>query len=203
MDRQIRRSTGLLLQWPMGLLFQWPRPGSRRRCRCGGFTLIEVLVALFVLAVGVAGAGAAQLAAQRTRQQAALGSDAAQLAASLAARMHANAAVAGLSGAANPYLSLDYDAGADGAPGAGATCFGAGPCDPLALAAFDLHETRQAIRARLPGGRIAVCRDAAPWDAARHRYRWDCDDAPGAPVAIKIGWHGSGDAPAFVLVVAR
>jgi prepilin-type N-terminal cleavage/methylation domain-containing protein len=45
-----------------------------------GFTLIEVLVALFVLAIGIVGAGAAQLAAERTRQQAALMAEAGQLA---------------------------------------------------------------------------------------------------------------------------
>ena len=61
---------------------------------------------------------------------------------------------------------------------------------------------RLAVHGRFPGGRIAVCRDAAPWDAARQRYRWDCSGGAGAPVTIKIGWHGSGDAPGHVLVVA-
>jgi len=169
----------------------------------GGFTLIEVLVALFVLAVGIVGAGAAQLAAQRTRQQAALTSEAAQLAASLAARMQANGALSTLPTGANPYLDLAYDAQLDGPPAGGASCFGAASCDPLRLAAFDLHETRLALHGRFPGGRIAVCRDAAPWDAARSRYRWACSDNAGAPVAIKIGWHGAGDGPAHVTLVAR
>lgn len=168
-----------------------------------GFTLIEVLVALFVLAVGVLGASAAQLAAQRTRQQAALGSEAALLAASLAARMQANARVSGLPEGANPYLALDYDAAADGPPAGAAACFGAGACDPLALAAFDLHETRRALHRGFPGGRIALCRDGAPWNAAHGRYRWECSGEAGAPLAIKIGWHGTGDAPAHILLVAR
>ncbi|WP_306397961.1 type IV pilus modification protein PilV [Telluria beijingensis] len=168
-----------------------------------GFTLIEVLVALFVLAVGVLGAGAAQLAALRTRQQAALGSEAAQLASSLAARMQANAHVAGLPDGANPYLALDYDAAVHGPPAGGATCFGVGACDPLALAAFDLHEMRLALHRGFPGGRIAVCRDDAPWSAEHGRYRWGCSGDAGAPLAIKIGWDGTGDAPAHVLLVAR
>ncbi|MBQ5948735.1 type IV pilus modification protein PilV [Massilia sp. ST3] len=169
-----------------------------------GFTLIEVLVALFVLAVGVLGAGAAQLAAQRTRQQSALMSEAAQLAASLAARMRANAAVATLPDASNPYLALDYDAMLDGAPGAApASCYGAGHCDPLRLAAFDLHETKQAVYASFPGGRIAVCRDGAPWDASTGRYRWACDEEAGAPVLIKLGWIGLDDAPGLVAVVPQ
>lgn len=168
-----------------------------------GFTMIEVLVALFVLALGVVGASAAQLAAQRTRQHAALGSQAAMLAISLAARMQANSQLAGLPDGANPYLALDYDALADGPPAAGAACFGASACDPPALAAFDLYETRLAVRHGFPAGRIALCRDGAPWDDAVGRYRWECGDEPGAPVAIKVGWHGTGDAPGYVLLVAR
>lgn len=169
----------------------------------GGFTMIEVLVALFVLAVGVVGASAAQLAAQRTRQYAALSSEAALLAASLAARMQANAPVAGLPEGANPYLAFDYDALADAPPAGGSSCFGAGACDPSALAAFDLHETRLALQRSFPAGRIAVCRDAAPWDEALGRYRWECGGEAGAPVAIKVGWHGTGDEPGYVLLVAR
>ncbi|MBQ5942294.1 type IV pilus modification protein PilV [Massilia sp. AB1] len=165
-----------------------------------GFTLIEVLVALFVLAVGVVGAGAAQLAAQRTRHQSALMSEAAQQAASLGARMRANAAAAGLPDSSNPYLSLDYDA-ADGNPGAApASCYGASACDPLQLAAFDLHEAKQGVYAAFPGGRIAVCRDAAPWDAGTRRYRWACTAGAGAPMLIKLGWSGTGAAPGLVAV---
>ena len=167
-----------------------------------GFTLVEVLVALFVLAVGVLGAGAAQLAAQRTRQQSALMSEAAQLAASLGARMRVNAVTAGLPDASNPYLSLEYDAATDGDPGAApASCYGAGACDPLRLAAFDLHEARQAVHAAFPAGRIVVCRDSAPLDAGARRYRWACTEEAGAPVLVKLGWAGTGEAPGLVAVV--
>ena len=169
----------------------------------GGFTMIEVLVALFVLALGVVGASAAQLAAQRTRQQAALTSEAALLAASMAARMQANAQVAGLPDGANPYLALEYDALADGPPAGGPSCFGAAACDPLGLAAFDLHEARLAIHRSFPAGRIALCRDGAPWSDAASRYRWECSGEAGAPLAIKVGWHGTADAPGYVLLVAR
>jgi type IV pilus assembly protein PilV len=169
----------------------------------GGFTLIEVLVALFVLAIGIVGAGAAQLAAERTRQQSALMSDAAQLAASLAARMQANAPAARMPDASNPYLSLDYDARSDGPPGAAArACFGATLCDPHQLAEFDLHEMRQAVHARFPGGRIAACRDGAPWDDSQRRYRWSCTGDAGAPVVVKLGWIDGGDAPMLVAMVA-
>lgn len=165
-----------------------------------GFTLAEVLVALFVLAVGIVGAGATQLTAERTRQQSALMSEAAQLAASLGARMGVNPAVSRLPDGANPYLALSYDA-ADGPPIAGPSCFGDSACTPAQLAEFDLHDIRQAVHARFPGGRIAVCRDAAPWDGAGRRFRWTCDgDAAALPV-VKLGWQGTGDAPAYVGVI--
>lgn len=168
----------------------------------GGFTLIEVLVALFVLAVGVAGTGAAQLAAQRTRQQSALMSEAVQLAASLAARMRVNADLAALPAGSNPYLALDYDAVSEGDPGPPpASCYGASQCNPLRLAAFDLHEAKRAVFASFPGGRVALCRDRAPWDSAANRHRWTCTAGADAPLVIKLGWIGTGDAPGLVAVV--
>lgn len=163
------------------------------------FTLVEVLVALFVLAVGIVGAGAAQLSAERTRQQSALMSEAAQLAVSLAARMQVNPSVAGLPDGANPYLALSYEA-ADGLPAGGADCFGAA-CTPAQLAEFDLHEIRQAVHARFPRGRIAVCRDGAPWDSGNRRWRWRCDGNASALPVVKLGWEGTGDAPGYVAAV--
>lgn len=164
-----------------------------------GFTLVEVLVALFVLAVGIVGAGATQLTAERTRQQSALMSEAAQLAAALAARMQVNPVVASLPDGANPYLALSYDA-AGGPPVGGASCFAAG-CTPAEMAEFDLHDIRQAVYAHFPRGRIAVCRDSAPWDSAVKRWRWSCDGNPGALPVVKLGWQGSGDAPGYVGVL--
>lgn len=168
--------------------------------QCRGFTLVEVLVALFVLAVGIVGAGATQLSAERTRQQSALLSDAAQLAASLAARMQVNPAVARLPDELNPYLDFAYDA-VDAAPAPGIDCFGASSCTPAQLAEFDLNEIRQALHAQFPRGRIEVCRDGSPWDNAYGRWRWSCDGDPAALPVVKLGWQGTGDAPGFVGVL--
>lgn len=170
------------------------------RAQCHGFTLVEVLVALFVLAVGIVGAGATQLSAERTRRQSALMSEAAQLAASLAARMQVNPAVAALPDAANPYLGFSYDA-ADAAPADVAGCYGATLCTPAQLAEFDLHELRQALRAQFPRGRIEVCRDGSPWDTAYGRYRWSCDGNASALPVVKLGWQGTGDGPGYVGVI--
>lgn len=168
--------------------------------RMQGFTLVEVLVALFVLAVGVVGAGATQLTAQRTHQQAALGSEAAHIAASLAARMRVNGVIAGLPDSANPYLMLSYDA-ADGPPDEPQLCLGDVSCTPAQLAQFDLYEIRQAAHAQLPRARVEVCRDATPWDSAIQGYRWSCDDDPAALPVVKLGWQGTGDAPGYVAVL--
>ena len=170
------------------------------RAQVQGFTLVEVLVALFVLAVGIVAAGATQLTAERTRQQSALLSEAAQLAASLNARMQVNPAVAGLPDGANPYLALSYDA-AEGPPAAAVNCFGDSACTPAQLAEFDLHEIRQALYAQFPRGRIVVCRDATPWDSTYRRFRWSCDGNAGALPVVKVGWQSTGDAPAYVGVI--
>jgi type IV pilus assembly protein PilV len=174
-------------------------------CRADGFTLIEVLVAMFVLALGVVGAAGTQVSAARLRQQAALESEAVQLAASLGARMRVNAAQMALADASNPYLQFRYDA-LDGDPVAPpAQCFGAAACDPAQLAAFDLYEAARLVQGAFPGGRIAVCRDGSGWNAALQAFEWTCAGGAGAPVVVKLGWRAPGStgaAPFVALVVA-
>lgn len=168
----------------------------------GGFTLIEVLVALVLLAAAALGAGATVLAANRAGRQSSLMSAAVQLAAKAADSMRANRAVAGGADAANPYLQLDYDALADGAPAAADNDCSGAACDGAALAAADLAGLRRNVFEHYPLGRIKICRDGASWDAAASIMRWDCDGAGGAPVVVKLGWRerttlgGEGDGAA-------
>jgi len=157
----------------------------------GGFTLIEVLVAVFVLAVGVIGAAGAHMTALRTRHQSSLMSDAVQLASALAEHMRANVAQMRAADAANPYLQLRYDARREGAPPrAAALCYAGANCSSAQLADFELHELKQALHAHFPGGRVAVCRDAQVWDAGRRALTWNCGGASNAPIVIKLGWRG-------------
>jgi type IV pilus assembly protein PilV len=175
--------------------------------RTGGFTLIEVLVALLVLAVGALGAGATVLAARRAGQQASLASGAVELAALAGDAMRANAPAMGVADAYNPYLQLDYDAHADGPPAAVADC-SASTCDSAALAAADLAALRRSVFQHYPLGRIKICRDSAWWDRLGLVMRWDCNGASGAPVVVKIGWQHrlaqagevAGGAPALVIL---
>jgi type IV pilus assembly protein PilV len=172
-----------------------------------GFTLIEVLVALFVLSIGLVGAAAMQMKAGAARHQSALMSDAVQLAHSLAERMRANPVAMAAADAANPYLQLNYDSSTGAPVPPGLACLGDASCSPAAMAAFDLYETSRALYDGFPGARLLVCRDAAPWDAGADRLSWDCVAGTGAPIVIKLGWRdkarAAGDAtfaPSIVLV---
>jgi type IV pilus assembly protein PilV len=147
-----------------------------------GFTLIEVLVAVLVLAVGLIGGTAMQLHAMRARQESALLSTAVQAAASMAERIRANA------GQQAAYVALDYDAAIEPSPAPPRSLCQHAACAPAALAALDVYELKRMVRASLPAGRARVCRDAHAWHAGR--LRWPCSAAPGAPVVVKIGWRG-------------
>ena len=160
-----------------------------------GFTLIEVLVAILLLAVGILGASAVQLMVLRTRHASALMSGGVQLAGTLADRMRANSAAMQAGDAANPYLQFRYDAASDGAPApASVMCFGAAACNSAQLAAFDLYETKHALFSDFPHGRLAVCRDATVVSGAG-ALAWACAPAANAPVVIKVGWRDRRDAP--------
>lgn len=175
--------------------------GRRALGTSAGFTLVEVLVALFVVAFGVAGATAVQTGAVRMADEAARLSDGLRLAASLAQRMRANPVAMALPDTANPYLQFDTDAGA--AMPAAVSCYGDADCDPMQMAGFDLGETAALLAGRFPGARLRICRDGQPADADG-LPAWPCSGEPGAPVAIKMGWRGKPgerDAPAVFLTL--
>ena len=167
----------------------------------GGFTLLEVLVAVFVLAIGVLGAAATQLTALRTRHQSSLMSNGVQLASSLADSMRANLETMRAADSANPYLRLQYDV-ADGAPQApGASCFPGDGCSAAQLADAELYRFKDALHAGFPGGRAVVCRDSQVRDGARGALRWTCAGAAQAPIVIKLGWRDdAGDSAPSVAI---
>jgi type IV pilus assembly protein PilV len=150
--------------------------------RARGFTLLEILIAVAVLALGIIGGVALQMAALRARHQAVLLSQASQMAAALAERMRANPAQTDL------YLTLNYDAYAEPWPAAPpALCHG-DACDSAQLALSDLYEARQQVRLGMPAGRVLVCRDAGVWSGGT--LRWACSGGAAAPVVVKVGWRG-------------
>ena len=150
-----------------------------RRIRAGGFTLVEVLVALFVLAVGVIGAAAAQNMAAQTRLASAQLSAAVALAHALAEGMAANPAQMALPDADKVYLQ-----------NAGAPWHCPGACTPAQLAATERDDAAALAARSFPGGQVRVCRDSLSVPLA-----WDCAGGPGAPLVVKIGWRAPDFAP--------
>jgi type IV pilus assembly protein PilV len=150
--------------------------------RARGFTLLEILIAVLVLALGILGGVALQLAALRARHQAALLSQATQMATTLAERMRVNPTQA------DTYLTLNYDAYAEPSPAAPALLCHVAPCMAAQLALSDLYEAKQQVRLTLPAGRVVICRDAGLWSGGK--LRWTCSGGAAAPTVVKIGWRG-------------
>lgn len=147
-----------------------------------GFTLVEVLVALFVLAVGVIGAAAAQTMAAKTRHASFQLSAAVAQANALAERMATNPVQLALPDTDNVYLQA-----------AGDPWHCPGACTPAQLGATERDDAAALAARSFPGGQVRVCRDNLPTPLA-----WDCVGGPGAPLVVKIGWR----APDFGPMVA-
>ncbi|MYM41094.1 type IV pilus modification protein PilV [Duganella qianjiadongensis] len=159
----------------------------RARSSLSGFTVLEVLIALLLLALGIVGSAAMQLLALRVSHQDQLLVQANYLASGLAERMRANAAVARDASAANPYLFF-YDAAGDAAtPAPPVLCLDAG-CDGRQLALFDRYEAQWQVFKQFPAGRLRICHDDHPVQAGK--LQWDCMGSAAAPLVIKLGWRG-------------
>ena len=104
-----------------------------------GATLIEVLIALLITAIGVMGAAAVQLNSVKFNQAAKFRSNAVFLANDISDRMRANRVMA---------LKGDYDIAVDDDPPAGS-----------GAVAVDLREWLGEVALRLPSGDGAVIRD--------------------------------------------
>jgi type IV pilus assembly protein PilV len=114
--------------------------------RESGFTLVEALVALVILAIGMLGIAALYIEGLRASRAALIRTEAVTLAADLADRIRINR-----DGGAS------YAGTAATAPNANCLPGGAG-CDPADLAAHDLRVWLDAIAAALPGGTGTVVR---------------------------------------------
>lgn len=119
-----------------------------------GYTLIEVLVAVLITALGVVGMAAAHLSALKFNQTAEVRSQATLLAYDIADRMRANRRAA---------LSGDYDTALPDTS----------PSSPSAVHETDLKEWLDALTGRLPSGDGAIARNGTTftitvqWDESR------------------------------------
>lgn len=155
-----------------------------------GFSLIEVLVSIVILALGVIGTAGMQVAMLRSAQQSAFHAFAMQIASEMADTMLADHGHARQAAGVDPYLGIDYRSATDHEPeGPGKSCYG-NACNALELAEFEIYDWKKRIKAALPSGRVMVCRDSNPWNAGQKALSWSCDDEANsaAPVVIKLGW---------------
>lgn len=123
--------------------------------RSGGFTLIEVLVAVLVLAIGLLGIAGLQAAGMQMNNSAYLRSQAAILAQDMADRARANT---------EGYQVGAYDIGNPTSVSKTDSCYTTSGCSPSNLAQSDVFRWRSNVQSLLPGGEGTICRDDSPED---------------------------------------
>lgn len=152
-----------------------------------GFTMLEVLIAILVLAIGLLGLGALQSVSLKNGQSAYYRSVASQLAYDMSDRMRGNTAGVYASAYNRTGIGSDY-----GTPVA--NCATVTGCNTAELANNDAYEWQQLVQSSLPGGQGIVCIDSTPDDgtsAASH----GCDGVTPINInerpvyAVKIWWY--------------
>lgn len=128
-----------------------------RQRRCGGFTLLEVLVALIVLSIGLLGLSGLQTTGLRNNYSAFLRSQATLVTSDILDRMRANREAA---------KDGDYDIAYAGTP-ASITC--TGTCSKTQVAQLDVELWRAYVE-RLPSGEGQV--SVTGGGQAEVRVRW-------------------------------
>lgn len=162
-------------------------PPTPLHVRQQGFTLIEVLVAVLILSFGMLGLVGMQAFALQSNRDAKLYSEATNLARELAEMMRGNNLIAIKTSATdNPYLTTTLTTEKP------QTCLKVGSsCSTTkAVAEAQMTEWRDRVRNALPGARVAICFDSAPYDSAG-LPQWDCStNASGSNdvIVLKLGW---------------
>ncbi len=110
-----------------------------RLCRQRGVTLLEILITMFILAVGILGTAGLQLKAKRANFEARQRTTASALAQDILERMRANAA------ALATYTADGVGTVLTGADAASQPCPSGSSCTTTQLAQFDLYEWEQAL----------------------------------------------------------
>lgn len=151
---------------------------ERKRSGESGFTMIEVMVALVVLAVGLLGIAALLLKSLQSGRTATYRTQAVNLAADLADRIRSNRT------AQEDYATLFADT-----PAAVAACDTTGGCSDADLAATDLLRWKETIADLLPEGQgqVVVTLPAAAGEPANYvvSIQWT-EQSEAAPVTFQI-----------------
>ena len=170
--------------------------GSPHRQFSRGFSLVEVLVSIVVLSFGLLGMVGMQAAALKSNREARLQSSAVVLARELAEMIRGNRVVGVLPAATNPYVGSFAGGTFTSTVGVPRYCLSVGSAPVCAntteTANAEMTEWLERVNAELPGARVDVCYDDAPFDA-NGLPQWTCTGSGGIMV-VKIGWtRGSTD----------
>ena len=154
-----------------------------------GFSLLEVLISIIILSFGLLGMVGMQAAALQANRDARLQSTAISLARELAEMMRGNKDV-GLAATANPYIGNFTD---PLTPTTAAYCLnvaaGTTACaSNKEIADAQMTEWLSRVKSELPGARVTICLDSAPFDSSG-LPRWGCvNTGTDATTVIKLGW---------------
>jgi type IV pilus assembly protein PilV len=149
--------------------------GSRTR----GFTMLEVLISIVVIAFGLLGIAGLQAFAIQNNHSASLRITATSLANDMIDRMKANY-IAVMNGDYNKPNTADYTTPV-------ASCLTTAGCTSQQLAQNDLNEWTQRLAASLPNGRGIVCLDSTPNDGVSDAAP-ACDNSGTTMYVVKIWW---------------
>ena len=144
-----------------------------------GFTLLEVLITIVVVAFGLLGLAGLQVFALKNNQSAGMRIAATGLASDIVDRMKSNFGGVVAGGYNQPNTSA-YNTAVPGC--------NAGGCTANELAQNDLKEWRDRVVATLPGGDGIVCLDATPADPAPTPAAPACDNTGVTVYVVKIWW---------------
>jgi len=120
--------------------------------RPNGFTMLEVLIAILVLAIGLLGLAALQSVSLKNGQSAYYRSIASQLAYDMSDRMRGNMTAVYANNYNRSGITTDYST-------AVAACATVAGCNAAELAQNDAYEWQQLVQTLLPGGEAIVCID--------------------------------------------
>lgn len=162
-----------------------PRSGIRSQL---GFSLVESLVAIVVMAFGLLAVVGVQMEAMRGNQQTAQTAIATSLVRDYQELLTAIPSITA-SGTNSKIVSIDKNAyitygGVTECKGTGATCTN------TEFADFHVREWINRVSQSLPGGRVSVCFDSSYKETAGAGiglYKWACDNT-GDVMVVKIGW---------------